>query len=431
MKLKSSGLTLVAAVLAVPLIWVVPLSAVHGAQPMIAQYLGMIALLAMSMDQLIATRISLVEKIFGGLDRSYILHKWLGIGAVVAMFLHDQIDAEIDSFGRGDSWNQLGEELGEIGYYGLLVLVAITVATFIPYHLWRWTHKLIGAFFALCATHYFLVQKPFSNFDILGLYVGIFCLAGILAYLYSLLPARQLSAKQYKVAAIGHSGDALEISLAPQGAPLRHRAGQFAFISFDQDGLKENHPFTISKAPTEDGSLRFTTKPLGDFTSALARDLKSGTSVSVTGPHGRFTSFPSLNSQIWIAAGIGITPFAAWAQGLGDSGPTVHLFFTVRKLEQAAHLDELQATAQRLPNFHLHLIETDSGPRLDAARIEAELGDNLKSAQAYYCGPKGLRDALKTDLAKLGLPARRFHFEEFEIRTGIGISRLIKRLKKQ
>ena len=422
---------MVAAVMAVPLIGMVPLSSVHGVQPIVAQYLGMIALLAMSLDQLIATRAGLVEKIFGGLDRSYILHKWLGIGAVVAMFLHDQIDAEIDSFGRGDTWNQLGEELGEIGYYGILVLIAITVATFIPYHLWRWSHKLMGAFFALCATHFFLVQKPFSNFSFLGLYVGIFCLAGLLAYLYTLLPARRFSAKQYKVAASSSNGDALEIRLEPEAAPLRHRAGQFAFVSFEQDGLKETHPFTISKGPTEDGSLRFTTKPLGDFTTALKSGLQLGTSVSVTGPHGRFTAESSERPQIWIAAGIGITPFAAWVQTLQNDGPTVHLFFTVRKLGQASHLDELKAAAQRLPNFNLHLFETATGPRLDAAQIASALGDDLKRSDVYYCGPKPLREILKSELSKLGVAARRFHFEEFEIRTGIGIGRLIKRFKKR
>lgn len=37
-------------------------------------------------------------------------------------------------------------------------------ATFIPYRLWRWTHRLMGVFIAVGAFEYLFVLKPFSLF---------------------------------------------------------------------------------------------------------------------------------------------------------------------------------------------------------------------------------------------------------------------------
>ena len=107
----------------------------------------MSALIARAISQTIATRIPPVEWLFGGLDRAYVLHKWLGIGALAAILLHDTIDADMAGLGREALLTEAAETAGEIALYGFLVLVVITVATFVPYHLWRWTHRLMGVFF--------------------------------------------------------------------------------------------------------------------------------------------------------------------------------------------------------------------------------------------------------------------------------------------
>lgn len=49
---------------------------------------------------------------------------------------------------------------GEIALFGFLILIAS--ATFIPYRLWRWTHRLMGVFIAVGAFDCLFVLKPFS-----------------------------------------------------------------------------------------------------------------------------------------------------------------------------------------------------------------------------------------------------------------------------
>ena len=421
MALKPLGLALTGATLLLPIVWLPAIAVGRDGVALFSQYLGMTALIAMALSQLIATRWPGIEAIFGSLDQSYRLHKWLGLWALVASFLHDTIDADMRGLGRETALTEAAETAGEISLYGLLIFVALTVATFVPYHLWKWTHRFIGVFFVLSAFHYLFILKPFSNADPLGLYVGGVCLVGIIAYVYTSAPRWMRPARAYEIAQIDREGDALAITLAPKGRPLRHQAGQFAFLSFPSIGMAEPHPFTLSAAPAQDGTLRMSVAPLGDYTIRLLSRLKVGAEARVEGPFGHFTK--ARGPQVWIAGGIGITPFTAMAGALAPEDGPVTLIYSVREAAQAAHLEELRRMAEEKNNFTLILRETGREGRLDTDAVAAIAG-GLEGKTVFYCGPSALRDVLAKGLRAHGVPARRFRYELFEIRTGIGLKKL-------
>ncbi len=425
MSLFRPGVLLIAVAFVLPLLWVPGVADGRDAGAMFSQYLGMTALIAMAISQIIATRWPGVEPVFGPMDQSYRLHKWLGLWAIIASFLHDTVDADMEGLGRVTVLNDIAETAGEIGLNGLLLLVVITVATFIPYHLWKWTHRFIGVFFVLSAFHYLFIQKPFSNLEPLGLYMGLICVAGLIAYAYTSAPRRFRPSRKYTVTQLEKQGDALAVTLVPAGRPLKHRAGQFAFISFAGLGLGEPHPFTLSASPVDDGRLRMTIGPLGDYTIRLMSRLQVGADARVEGPFGDFKV--ARGPQVWVAAGIGITPFAAMAGSITSTDAPVTLIYSVRERSQAAHLDELQATADRIENFTLIVRETSREGRLKPEEVAGYAG-NLKKTHVLYCGPAALRKAIWQVLKAQGLPARKFHYERFEIRTGIGLDYLFRRL---
>ena len=420
MTLKPLGVAAIGVLMLTPLIWLPGIAAGRDTIAIFSQYLGMTALVAMAVSQVIATRWTGIEQTFGPLDQSYRLHKWLGLWALAASFLHDTIDAEIKGLGPETVLAEAAETAGEISLYGLLFLVVITVATFIPYHLWKWTHRFIGVFFVLSAFHYLFILKPFSNGDPLGLYMGAVCLIGLIAYAYTSAPRSFRPARQYKIKNLIPQGDALSVEIVPVGKPLTHRAGQFAFVSFPELGLNEPHPFTLSSAPSNDGTLRMTIAPLGDYTVRLMSRLVTGAAARVEGPFGHFgvTQGP----QIWVAAGIGITPFAAMAGTLGPGDGPVTLIYCVRDRSKAAHLDELleQEAKGRLT---LIVWETSHRGRLGPKEI-LDIAGGLQDKHVHYCGPSALRDAIWQDLKGKGLSARRFRYELFEIRSGIGLQTL-------
>ncbi len=420
MRLNPFGLFLTVLSLIIPIIWLPGLNHKGDGLALFSQYMGIAALIAMALVQLIATRWRIVELIFGGLDQGYVLHKWLGILAMGFILLHDTIDAEMNHLGGQNMLEELAETLGELSLYGLLILVVITIATFIPYHLWRWTHRFLGAFFVAGAAHYLFILKPFSNGDPIGLYTSAFCVLGIVCFSYRLLPARLRPTKGYVVEKTTKTGNVLAVTLAPQNKPIRFRAGQFVFASF---AGSEPHPFTVSKAPTDDGTLRLSIAQLGDFTNRLHRSSIDGHEVRIEGPYGHFErrSKGKSHQELWIAAGVGITPFLAWAQALTENDDPVHLVYCVRSESQAAHLEELQSLEQTKANLHLHIHASATAGRVTADGILAQTGAKIDKLSVSFCGPKAMRIALKDDFAKQGITGRRFKFEEFEIRTGVGL----------
>ncbi|GGE47935.1 ferredoxin reductase family protein [Actibacterium pelagium] len=421
--MKILGIGLIVVALLAPLIWL----PAHGqGKDVIAlgsQYLGLVSLIAMAFAHLIATRWRGVEAVFGPMDQSYRVHKWLGIGAMVALLLHDTIDAEMKGLGPETLLVEAAETAGEISLYGLLILVTITIAVFIPYHLWKWTHRFIGIFFVAGFLHYLFILKPFKNSDPLGLYMTAICLVGIVAYAYTAAPRGVRPSRPYRITGVSSEGNAVAVQMMPEGKPVRYRAGQFAFFGFTGSGMAEPHPFTISKAPDDTGALRVTIAPLGDLTARLSRALAEGQPVTVEGPYGHFGR-PGKTPQVWIAAGVGITPFTALAQSLAPDAAPVTMIYAFRSADEAAHLAELEAIAADKPNLTLVPWASEEKGRLDGEGVASITGKDLSGHRVLFCGPVAMRRALGLALAPFGLTARNYHYEAFEIRTGLGLRRL-------
>lgn len=421
MRVHPLGLLLTTIAILLPIIWLPGINHKGDTLALFSQYMGIAALIAMAIVQFISTRWRPVEWLFGGLDQGYVFHKWLGISAMAFILIHDTIDAEMNHLGGQNLLEEFAETLGELSLYGLLILVVITIATFIPYHLWRWTHRLMGFFFLAGAGHYLFILKPFQNGDPLGLYTSAFCVLGIICFSYRLLPARMRPARRYSVESSETTGNVLAVTLKPEGRPLRYRAGQFAFASFEG---AEPHPFTISKAPSDDGRIRMSIARLGDFTTRLHRNLETGSRVTLEGPYGHFERRNTGGHDLWIGAGVGITPFLAWANALKAEDDPAHLVYCVKSEAGAAHLAELQALAAEKANLTLHIHSSTTDGRADADGILKTTGLTTDKLTVAFCGPKPMRHSLKDGFAKNGVTGRRFKYEEFEIRTGVGLKKL-------
>ena len=205
----------------------------------------------------------------------------------------------------------------------------------------------------------------------------------------------------------------LEVRLAPERVPICHRAGQFAFVRFDSGPTHERHPFTISAAPSHDRSLRFSIKSSGDYTDSLhARALPEGSSASVEGPYGCFDFTGGRRRQLWVAGGIGITPFLAFLPTI-DKGREVTLVWSVHTAGDAGYHDEIEYAIVNRPHVsaivwptaekgHLHL------PDLGIA--------NPEELSVYLCGPVVMRRGLIEQLHGMGVRDRDIHFEDFTLR---------------
>lgn len=385
---------------------------------------GAMAVVAMSQCLILAARPRLLEPLFGGLDHMYRAHKWLGIAALGLMLAHNQFEPDFERWVRESAIGDFTKDLGEVAFNGLIALILISwikriplLNWEIPYQFWWFTHRLTGAFFALVVLHQLLADVPYGWTDPLAVYLNVFCALGLTSYLFVELLARRLRRCTYRVESLERQSGATELSLVPLGRPMRWRPGQFAFLSVPGIGRGEAHPFTITVPPQLTGNIRFAIKPLGDWTRRLPERLSPGVTVEVEGPYGRFNFRKSRSQQIWIAGGIGITPFLAWAQSLtADEQRHVYLLYSVRREQDAIGLDVLNEVARTIPTFSFNLTVSSREGRPTADRLIAGAPFSPKEADLFFCGPADLRRAILRGLEAKSLAPKRIFFEYFDFR---------------
>ncbi len=167
----------------------------------------------------------------------------------------------------------------------------------------------------------------------------------------------------------------------------------------------------------EDRRITFITKALGDHTRRLPERLRVGDQVTVEGPYGCFTFDDEKARQIWIGAGIGITPFIArmkyLAQHKGQDARPVDLFHPTSDVDPQA-IEKLRADSQAA-GVVLHLLIDKQNGRLTGERLRAMV-PGWKDASVWFCGPTAFGRALRADLLAQGLEPEAFHQELFEMR---------------
>ena len=396
----------------------------YGTETALGVALGSASIAAMSLTLVLSTRPSWIEPLFGGLDRMYGVHKWLGIAALALMIGHNTIEPELDNVVRETRLGHFAADVGEFalnGFIGLILLSWFKRVPFtrleLPWPLWRFTHRFTGLLFAVAAFHQFAIDQPEGLDGTLGLYLNTLSAAGIVAWLFTQLVGPFLRPRDFVVTQVEPHGAVTELTLRPAGRPLRWRPGQFAFVSAPDAGMGEAHPFTIASAPRADGTLRFGIKALGGWTRRLPTRLASGQRLRVEGPYGRFVFRKRVRRQVWLAGGIGITPFLAWAEALTDADQQeITLVWAVTTRAEAFAAERLTAIAARHPGLTVHIVASAEDGRLTAARLAQLTPFPLRDAELFYCGPAGLRDALVSDLQATGQRPRRIHHEAFELR---------------
>lgn len=396
----------------------------YGTETALGIALGAASIAAMSLTLVLSTRPSWIEPLFGGLDRMYGVHKWLGIAALALMIAHNTIEPELDNVVRETRLGHFAADVGEFalnGFIGLILLSWFKRVPFtrleLPWPLWRFTHRFTGLLFAVAAFHQFAIDQPEGLDGTLGLYLNTLSAAGIVAWLFTQLVGPFLRPRDFVVTQVEPHGAVTELTLRPAGRPLRWRPGQFAFVSAPDAGMGEAHPFTIASAPRADGTLRFGIKALGGWTRRLPTRLASGQRLRVEGPYGRFVFRKRVRRQVWLAGGIGITPFLAWAEALTEADQQeITLVWAVTTRAEAFAAERLTAIAARHPGLTVHIVASAEDGRLTAARLAQLTPFPLRDAELFYCGPAGLRDAIVSDLQATGQRPRRIHHEAFELR---------------
>jgi ferredoxin-NADP reductase len=204
--------------------------------------------------------------------------------------------------------------------------------------------------------------------------------------------------------------------------PLHYTAGQFIELTVPHDspddrGIKRW--FTLSSSPTDE-YLTITTKfvPEGGSTFKQAlRFLDPGDTLTMSDPMGDFV-LPKLiqTPLVFVAGGIGITPFHSMLSWLGSTKETrpIKLIYGVRNEEEIIFQDTFEKAGQ-----HATIVVSDPSSAWggERGRINAEmvlgLTDLTDDTLIYVSGPEPLVESLGRDLKKAGVQSRQLVLDEF------------------
>jgi predicted ferric reductase len=407
----------------------------------LGQFLGAEAVLLLSVGLILISTLPWVEVLFDGIDKAAIWHRRVAITGVVLLLPHILLAAN-------PYRSSLGPPLAVIGLIGLIVLIAWAVLprwrSVIPralhgpvlavrrlpgarhvrrllggYELWRQVHRLTGLFVAAGFAHALLDGTPFAPSPLLRWTFVAVGGAGLAFYAYRELLARHfVPLLDYQVRTVAAVGDGiLEIGLKPLGRPVSFTPGQFAMLFLEGLDGWHRHPFTITSAPG-DKDLSFAIKALGDGTTQLQDEIQPGMPAVIGGPFGRFSHAKGTPRQLWIAGGIGVTPFLSWLRGLGEHPPRGRVdFFYSSSDPDLPYAAEIRELAARSELVQVHFSDGRSG-HLTAEGILAAAGAAVPVGQVsvFLCGPAGMVTALQSGFRRLGVPSRHIHREYFDWR---------------
>jgi ferredoxin-NADP reductase len=203
-------------------------------------------------------------------------------------------------------------------------------------------------------------------------------------------------------------------------------AGQFVSLKAEHDGREITRAYSIASAPQDRHfSLCLNRVPDGFFSNFLC-DLREGSQVRFSGPHGYFTLRQPVRDSIFIATGTGIAPLRGMIRYLFRpedrsryEGREFWLVFGVRWKKDLYYHDEFLQLEREHPNFHyipsLSREDTDwTGCCGYVQEHVRKIAEGRHDMDAYICGLSDMVKANRDLLKQLGWDRKMIIYERFD-----------------
>lgn len=201
--------------------------------------------------------------------------------------------------------------------------------------------------------------------------------------------------------------DTIIFIFQPEDLNFTWKAGQFLRYHIEDpnpDSRRNDRFFTVSSSPLEK-NIWLTTKFVPGDGSTFKRDLQKfniGDTIEAKGPGGDFIIEDPNKQYVFIAGGIGITPFRAIIKDLDLKGSPINIILLyANKIPEAAFKQDLEEIASRHPEFKIHYAIDPQ--RIDEAFIRQTVPD-LQSPIYYVSGPEPMVESLEKMLYQMGVP---------------------------
>lgn len=189
---------------------------------------------------------------------------------------------------------------------------------------------------------------------------------------------------------------------------ITYQAGQFFHYVLHHrptDDRGSDRFFTNAAAPFEK-KVMITTRETKDKGSSFKKKLFSlveGKSIEVSNVSGDFVLADMTKEYIFIAGGIGITPFRSMLVQFDHEGqmPKIALLYANKEAGNVVYKEELEMISKKYPQFTLQYVF--SPEHIDEKKIKEVIPD-FATKVFYISGPEPMVDALGEALKTMSLP---------------------------
>lgn len=388
----------------------------------LGQIFGILGMSFFAISLILSFRSQILDKIFYGISDVYNIHQKIGKIAfcfllfhplfLAVKFLYISIKSTLMFFVPQELNAQ---SLGTVALFLMALLIVLTIYVKLKYPHWKISHKFMVLVFVFAMMHTFMIESDISRDFILRYYVLAISVLGLVLSFYQAFLSMFFNKNfKYKVKLITNlNSQVVSIILEPVLKKIKFKPGQFVFVRFFSKNLSsESHPFSICSEPDGD-NLEIVVKSLGDFTENI-KNINVGDDVLVEGPFGKFSFNTANKNQVWLAGGVGITPFLSMAKSLNNNYK-VDLFYCTKNKEEAVLINRLEEISAKNNNFKLINWYSDQMGFISAKAIESVSGDMLEK-DFLLCGPTNFMLSLKNQLLKLGVQNKNIYFEDFNFK---------------
>ncbi|KYC45316.1 MAG: Sulfhydrogenase 2 subunit gamma [Candidatus Methanofastidiosum methylothiophilum] len=393
----------------------------------IAKSTALIGICLLSLTIILSLRLSLLESLFGGLDKVYKAHHLVGQISFVVILLHPlfliiRVFPNLNSIAfylvPGLS---IPITYGIVSFYLLIILLLLTLIIKLPYKVWHLSHKFMGIVLILAIWHAIVAGRDLIQYPILGAWIIIFSLIGILSYFYMLFLYQLIGPKfDAEIKEVKDMGYITEIKFKIIKKKMNFHPGQFVFVKFTSLGKSfEIFPFSISSS-TSENIIRISAKKSGDFTSYHLPKVNVGDKVLLYGPYGKFSEkFLFENKDmIWIAGGIGVTPFLSMLKHKDISNKNkIYFLWSCKDEKDVIYDEEIKEIVNNTTNINYRLWLSNDLGRISTKNIIElfEINEGLSDMIVFICGPNQMMMELADQFIKIGVKPRNIVFEDFNL----------------
>lgn len=406
--------------------FIFPLSArftdVGAVMTSLGQISGLTGLALFAVNLILSARLKIFDRVFNGLDKVYGFHRWVGTISFSLLLFHPLFLAvrylELSLRSAFLFLLPGADPAITFGSVSLLLMIFFLSLTFygtLKYQNWKFSHKFMVAAFVFALLHSFLINSDISRDYILRSYLLCLGLIGLAAGFYQAFLSRLINNNfTYTLKNINRlNSKVIDLELQADSRQMQFNSGQFIFVRFLGGKVKsESHPFSLSSAPRGE-NLSIIIKSLGDFTDTLG-DLVVGSKAVLEGPYGQFSYEKADNKkQIWVAGGIGITPFLSMVRDIKSEDYEVDLYYCVNNRDEAVAASELEDMAAKNKKFRLILWCSEEKGRING-RVIMETSGRLENKDIFLCGPNLFMLNLRDQFRKLKVAGSNIHLENFK-----------------